>query len=69
VAEAVGLTSVHVNRTFRDLTQRGLIAQKKGKQIELLDLDALVKLSGSPERIFAKEPDWLVNCCSPTTGA
>jgi CRP/FNR family transcriptional regulator, anaerobic regulatory protein len=68
VAEAVGLTSVHVNRTFRDLTQRGLVARKKGKQIELLDLDALIRLSGLPERSFAKEPDWLVNCCSPATG-
>jgi CRP-like cAMP-binding protein len=68
VAEAVGLTSVHVNRTFRELTERGLIT-RKGKQIRLLDLEALSKLSGLPERSFAKEPAWLVSCCLPATGA
>lgn len=68
VADAVGLTSVHVNRTFRELTERGLIT-RKGKQIRLLDLEALSKLSGLPERSFAKEPAWLVNCCLPATGA
>jgi CRP-like cAMP-binding protein len=68
VADAVGLTSVHVNRTFRELTERGLIT-RKGKQIRLLDLEALSKLSGLPERSFAKEPAWLVSCCLPATGA
>lgn len=68
VADAVGLTSVHVNRTFRELTERGLIT-RKGKQIRLLDVGTLSKLSGLPERSFAKEPAWLVNCCLPATGA
>ena len=68
VAEAVGLTAIHVNRTLRDLTERGLIARKKAGQIELLDPEALSKLSGLPERSFAKEPSWLVNCCPPATG-
>ena len=68
VAEAVGLTSVHVNRTFRELAERGLIT-RTGRQIRLLDLEALSKLSGLPERSFAKEPAWLVNCCLPANAA
>lgn len=66
VAEAAGLTSVHVNRVFRELTERGLIA-REGRQLRLLDLEALSRLSGLPERHFAKEPAWLVKCCEPAT--
>lgn len=68
VAEAVGLTSVHVNRTFRELAERGLLV-RKGRQIRLLDLKALSELSGMPERSFAKEPAWLVDCCLPEATA
>ncbi len=64
VAEGVGLTNVHVNRTFRELTKRGLIA-REGRQLRILDLDRLSELAGLPQRPTAKEPAWLVKCCAP----
>ena len=66
VAEAAGLTSVHVNRIFRELTDLRLI-ERKGRQLKLLDPEALSKLSGLPERPFVNEPAWLVKCCESAT--
>jgi CRP-like cAMP-binding protein len=62
VAQGAGLTAIHVNRTFRELTRRGLIA-REGKQIRFLDVDGLWELAGLPERSWVKDPRWLAECC------
>lgn len=64
VAQSTGLTSVHVNRSFAELTRRGLVA-RAGRQITLLDLERLAELAGLPERDFAQRPSWLATCCLP----
>ena len=64
VAQSTGLTSVHINRSFAELTRRGLIA-REGRRLTLLDLDQLAELSGIPERDFAPRPSWLATCCLP----
>ena len=40
VAECLGLTSVHVNRTLKELRERGLVEFRNGR-VDLLDLPAL----------------------------
>ncbi|WP_298091969.1 Crp/Fnr family transcriptional regulator [uncultured Sphingomonas sp.] len=44
LAEATGMTSVHVNRTLQELRGRGLV-HWKGKQVEIPDLGALCQLA------------------------
>lgn len=58
VAEGAGLTAIHVNRVFRELTRRGLIA-REGKKIRLLDLAQLCELAGLPEHVFVRNPSWV----------
>lgn len=62
VGEGAGLTTVHVNRTFRELTKQGLIVRER-RQLRILDLERLSELAGLPERPTAKEPGWVANCC------
>lgn len=66
VAEGAGLTNVHVNRTFRELTTQGLIARQK-RQLRILDIERLSELAGLPERFTAKEPAWVANCGASRT--
>jgi CRP/FNR family transcriptional regulator len=61
VAQGAGLSAIHVNRTFAELTRRGLIA-REGKRIRLLDLECLSELAGLPERPTVREPRWLSAC-------
>lgn len=49
VAEGAGLTNIHVNRIFRDLTSMGLIC-REGRKIKILDVDRLAQLAALPER-------------------
>jgi CRP-like cAMP-binding protein len=63
VAQGAGLSAIHVNRTFRELAQRGLIA-REGKRIRLLDIEGLSDLAGLPERSWAKNARWLTSCCA-----
>ncbi len=58
IAEGGGLTTIHVNRTFRELERKGLI-ERKGRRIKLLDVHRLRELAGLPERDLARAPDWL----------
>jgi hypothetical protein len=60
MAEGAGLTSVHVNRTLRELERRRLI-EREGKRIRLLDLQRLAELSGLSERTYVHEPEWLAS--------
>ncbi|EQA99814.1 hypothetical protein L288_19210 [Sphingobium quisquiliarum P25] len=58
IGDILGLTSVHVNRVFRALENRGLI-RRSGHRVELLDMPALRKLSGVPVRPLAQDLSWL----------
>ena len=61
VAQGAGLSAIHVNRIFRELIGRRLIA-REGKKIRILNLEALIELAGMPERPTLKEPRWLTSC-------
>lgn len=58
LAEIVGLTFVHVNRSLRELDRRGLI-ERSGKRVTLVDLERLRELAGIPIHQFVCDPDWL----------
>lgn len=58
IGDAIGLTSVHVNRVFRALESKGLIL-RDGHSIELLDVPALRKLCGVPAKVPARDLSWL----------
>lgn len=60
VAQGAGLSAIHVNRTFRELTRRGLI-ERHGKQIRLLHIEKLSELAGLPERTWVKNARWLTS--------
>lgn len=47
VADALGLTPVHVSRVFREL-QTQAILRRSGRRIEVLDRPALARLAGVP---------------------
>jgi CRP/FNR family transcriptional regulator, anaerobic regulatory protein len=57
IADAVGLTKVHVNRLLREMTEANLIA-RRGRQVQLLDLDALYRISGYVNRQTYLADDW-----------
>ncbi len=44
LADALGLTSVHVNRTLRKLREAGLVVMREGR-VEIMDLDGIIKLA------------------------
>lgn len=46
IADLLGLTGIHVNRMFRELKNRGIIAEPAGELL-LLDVDTLRTLAGS----------------------
>jgi CRP-like cAMP-binding protein len=54
----LGLTSVHINRTLRNLTEEGLIA-REGVTIRLCDVEGLRRRSAIPLRRVSEQPDWL----------
>ena len=58
IGDVIGLTAVHVNRVFRTLEDKKLIL-RDGHMIELLDMQALRKLSGVPSRTLAQDLSWL----------
>jgi CRP-like cAMP-binding protein len=45
IADALGLTSIHVNRVLRELREKGLLSVRK-KTVKILDLPGLRKLAG-----------------------
>ncbi|HWJ38561.1 MAG TPA: Crp/Fnr family transcriptional regulator [Sphingomicrobium sp.] len=64
VAEAVGLTPVHVNRVLKDLRTEGLLVFRRGR-VDIPDWDALASsaefdpgylmLQGPPQRVFPRQ--------------
>lgn len=59
LAEIVGLTFVHVNRSLRELDRSGLIV-RSGKRVTLANPEGLRELAGLPEHQFIRNPNWLI---------
>ena len=57
IADAVGLTKVHVNRLFREMTDTGLIEQK-ARRVRLLDPQGLSSAIGFVDRHADLATDW-----------
>jgi CRP-like cAMP-binding protein len=60
LGEAIGLTTIHVNRTFRKFLDAGMVV-RKGRAIELCNLPALRQLAVAPERNWRSDPGWFYN--------
>lgn len=58
LGDALGLTKVHVNRTFREMEERGMIA-RNGKRLTILDEVGLVAFTGFVDRYVEIATDWL----------
>jgi CRP/FNR family transcriptional regulator, anaerobic regulatory protein len=58
LAQAVGLTSVHINRTLQELERRRLI-ERSDRRVTLTDVRALRELASLPTRKFVRDPAWL----------
>jgi CRP-like cAMP-binding protein len=58
VANVLGITPVHTNRTFAQLVRMGLIS-RSGKWITLEDVAGLRKFASVPAREFEQMPAWL----------
>jgi CRP/FNR family transcriptional regulator, anaerobic regulatory protein len=60
MAQGLGLTAIHVNRTLRELRRKEIIG-REGKSIRLLDIERLTELAALPDRAFVREPSWLTS--------
>lgn len=58
IGGVLGITSVHTNRTIRDLKAQRLI-ERRGRAVRLVDPDALRRLAPLPERTLRHDPAWL----------
>ena len=58
IADALGLTPVHVNRTMRGLERDGLI-ERQGRIIRFVDADAMRELGGVSRRYEGVDLNWL----------
>lgn len=58
VANVLGITPVHANRTFAQLERNGLIS-RTGRWLTLKDVDGLRDLASVPVREFQNLPPWL----------
>lgn len=65
LADVLGITPVHANRTVAQLDETGLI-ERKGRRITIRDLPGLRSLGAVPERRFECDPQWKVTV--PGTG-
>lgn len=57
IGDTLGLTSVHISRTLKQLSDQGLITYQNG-DLKLLDLDGLIELSGFERAYLEITPDW-----------
>lgn len=60
LADVLGITPVHANRTLFQLQDAGLIA-RKGKCITLLSIPGLRSFGGVPQRRFECSRDWCLH--------
>jgi CRP-like cAMP-binding protein len=58
VANVIGITAVHANRTFAQLDATGLVA-RRGRIITLTDVPKMRSFSCVPKRDFRLMPPWL----------
>lgn len=58
IGDALGLTKVHVNRTFREMEARGMIA-RNGRRITILDEAGMIGFTGFVDRYDDIATDWL----------
>jgi CRP/FNR family transcriptional regulator, anaerobic regulatory protein len=58
IGDAVGLTKVHVSRTFGEMERRGLIA-RSGRRIRVLQEREMVAMTGFIDRHNVIETDWI----------
>lgn len=58
LGDALGLTKVHVNRTFREMEARGMIA-RNGRRVTILDDQSLMAFTGFVDRYATIATDWL----------
>ncbi|HEX6784503.1 MAG TPA: Crp/Fnr family transcriptional regulator [Sphingomicrobium sp.] len=58
LADVLGITTVHANRTFMQLDNTGLVSRSK-RRITIEDAAGLRKLSCLPDREFQRMPAWL----------
>ena len=59
LADVIGITAVHANRTWGQLEGTGLI-RREGRRIFVLDVEALKSLGAMPQRRFERLPHWNV---------
>ncbi|MAC12082.1 MAG: transcriptional regulator [Sphingorhabdus sp.] len=57
LADAVGLTAIHVNRLLKEMTREGLIKRTR-REIELCDEDQLRRISQYRDRHFDMDNSW-----------
>ena len=57
IGDTLGLSTVHVSRTLRALSDRGLIA-KAGSRVRILDLSALVDFAGFNPTYLERNVTW-----------
>jgi CRP-like cAMP-binding protein len=57
IADAVGLTKVHVNRVLKKMTEEGLI-ERSGRRVRIPDIGKLADLSGFIDRHAEVATDW-----------
>jgi CRP-like cAMP-binding protein len=69
LADAVGLTSVHVNRTLKALSKAGLVKSSR-HSVEIRDLEALAAYADFratylhlPSHVLPAYRQWLRRCC------
>lgn len=58
LGDALGLTKVHVNRTFREMEARGMIS-RAGRRVTILDEAELIRFTGFVDRYATIATDWL----------
>lgn len=57
LADVLGITAVHANRTLFHLEESGLIA-RQGKTITILDIPGMRSFGAMPQRRFERSRDW-----------
>ncbi|MGN6058149.1 MAG: Crp/Fnr family transcriptional regulator [Sphingomicrobium sp.] len=57
LADVLGITAVHANRTLFHLAESGFIA-RRGKSITILDVPGMRSFGAMPQRRFERSRDW-----------
>ena len=58
LANVLGITTVHANRTLLQIEKTGLIS-RSGRWITIEDVEELRRFSCLPQREYQRKPDWL----------